>query len=676
MASKSLILALITVQLIAGTWAAKRVDAHLRARETMKRRRSQEEVLQRRDETPLDTTELFQLSEGESLIDVLETNDVVGTTVERLEETYKGIPVYDAVVTVRKTKGGQLTGDASGTLIQNIDEDLSDTKAKLTDRETLLIAVEAEGDDIEDVVNEKYSRTVYIDKKDKARLANIVSYLVDGVKRPFSIIDANSGDMLEHWQGLNTYPCCTRNYKAWGGNVKEGRITYGDMPHCLSPTIDNGTCYLENKYVRVVDMQNSFNETITETASFPCEMGYGDEVNGAYSPAIDAFFYGTVVGKMFEEWFGSTALKSRVVLRVHFGDMFQNAFWNGENTTFGDGGFMMYPLTSLDVVSHEVGHGVTEQGSNLEYRGEPGGINEAFSDIMGEAAEDYLLNSDYVTGYSIMKDLPYMREFERPENDNRSIGHVDDMNEHEDPHFSSGVYRRIWWVLTKDAGMSIRDAATVFLHANRMYWHSTASFYDCSCGTLKAALDLGHDTAPFRMAFKDVGIEDCDVDNHVFGLNNNDTQRGVLVSGTVNPVFKMETPEWADSVIVDVTTSAEKRDINIYSGAEILITVMTNGWELSDDECESAVVVAEGINHVVVPDAADQEYFFKLSVTNDTLILPEVYNHTSFNSTGPVYLNEEYMVDLTVGYTCQQNFTTDYMGTWMYSRDCGIELGF
>ncbi|XP_060559187.1 elastase-like [Ruditapes philippinarum] len=668
---KGLFLALIAGECISVTWAAKRVDAHLRARETMNRRRSQEETLQRRDETSLDTTELFQLSQGESLTDVLESDDAIGTTVERLEETYNGIPVYDAVVTVRKTKNGQLTGDASGILIQEIDKDLEDTEAKLSDIETLHIASKAEGDDLADISGSKFRRIIFTDSNNRARLANVVSYLVDGVKRPIYIIDVKNGEILKNWQGFTTYPCCERKYKAWGGNEKKGLLTYGDMPYCLTPTIINRTCYLENDYVRVVDMQNTMFENITETASFECEKGYGDNVNGAYSPAIDAFFYGTVVGKMFEEWFTSTPLKSKVVLRVHYGDLYQNAFWNGENTTFGDGGFMMYPLTSLDVVSHEVGHGVTEQGSNLEYRGESGGINEAFSDIMGEAAEDYLLNADFVTGFSIMKSLPYLREFERPEKDNMSISNVDDMTEHEDPHFSSGVYRRVWWVLIKDEGVPIRDAAGVFLYANRMYWHSTASFYDCSCGTLKAALDLGHDTAPYRRAFKDVGLEDCDISTHVFGLNNNVTQTGIHVSATVEPVFKMETPEWAETLIVDVSESSLKRDVSIDNGANILITVMTNGWENTGDECDSAVIVTSGINRVFVDDAADEKYFFRLSLSNDTFIFPEVVNNSSiyFNTTLDY---SSYLVDLTVGYTCKQNFTSDYMGTWMYNMDCDM----
>ena len=43
-----------------------------------------------------------------------------------------------------------------------------------------------------------------------------------------------------------------------------------------------------------------------------------------------------------------------------------------------------YPLTSLDVVCHEIGHTVTKwHGGEMEYRNQPGAINEAYSDIVG-----------------------------------------------------------------------------------------------------------------------------------------------------------------------------------------------------------------------------------------------------------------------------------------------------
>ena len=63
----------------------------------------------------------------------------------------------------------------------------------------------------------------------------------------------------------------------------------------------------------------------------------------------------------------------------------------------GDGYLTFYPLTGLDVVSHEISHGFTEYNSNLIYSGQSGGINESFSDMAGEASKYYVRGSnDYM----------------------------------------------------------------------------------------------------------------------------------------------------------------------------------------------------------------------------------------------------------------------------------------
>ena len=70
---------------------------------------------------------------------------------------------------------------------------------------------------------------------------------------------------------------------------------------------------------------------------------------------------------------------------VHVGTDYFNAFWNGSVMTYGDG--TPNPLTSIDIVSHEIAHGVTEWTANLVYARESGALNEAFSDIFGAAVE-------------------------------------------------------------------------------------------------------------------------------------------------------------------------------------------------------------------------------------------------------------------------------------------------
>ena len=96
---------------------------------------------------------------------------------------------------------------------------------------------------------------------------------------------------------------------------------------------------------------------------------------------------------------------------VHHGDDFNNAFWNGSWMGYGDGDGTNYSSwTTLDIVAHEMTHGVTQYSANLVYQDEPGALNESFSDIFGEMVEwaatgtnDWLIGADLVitSGYTV-----------------------------------------------------------------------------------------------------------------------------------------------------------------------------------------------------------------------------------------------------------------------------------
>lgn len=68
---------------------------------------------------------------------------------------------------------------------------------------------------------------------------------------------------------------------------------------------------------------------------------------------------------------------------------FVNAYWDGENATFGNGDCNNGPLVTLSIVGHEFTHGVTEFNSGLIYDSESGALNESYSDIFGKAVEYY-----------------------------------------------------------------------------------------------------------------------------------------------------------------------------------------------------------------------------------------------------------------------------------------------
>jgi Zn-dependent metalloprotease len=78
---------------------------------------------------------------------------------------------------------------------------------------------------------------------------------------------------------------------------------------------------------------------------------------------------------------------------VHFGQRYNNAFWNGEQMVFGDGdGELFNRFTiAIDVIGHELAHGVTQDEAALRYTLQPGALNESLSDVFGALVKQYRL---------------------------------------------------------------------------------------------------------------------------------------------------------------------------------------------------------------------------------------------------------------------------------------------
>src|SRR2546426_5219775 len=84
---------------------------------------------------------------------------------------------------------------------------------------------------------------------------------------------------------------------------------------------------------------------------------------------------------------------------VHYsedGSGYDNAFWNGQQMVFGDGDGMIFNrfTIALDVIGHELTHGVTGSEVNLVYTGEAGALNESISDVFGSLVKQYALQQD------------------------------------------------------------------------------------------------------------------------------------------------------------------------------------------------------------------------------------------------------------------------------------------
>lgn len=107
-------------------------------------------------------------------------------------------------------------------------------------------------------------------------------------------------------------------------------------------------------------------------------------------------------GATWQLWFAEYGRNSldgagmALIGTVHYQQHYDNAFWDGSQMVFGDGDGEIFGrfTASLDVISHELAHAVTQHTANLDYYGQPGALNEHISDVFGVLAKQRLLGQD------------------------------------------------------------------------------------------------------------------------------------------------------------------------------------------------------------------------------------------------------------------------------------------
>ncbi|TQM55107.1 protealysin inhibitor emfourin [Humibacillus xanthopallidus] len=94
---------------------------------------------------------------------------------------------------------------------------------------------------------------------------------------------------------------------------------------------------------------------------------------------------------------------------VHYGRNYDNAFWDGSQMVFGDGDGVIFErfTKSLDVIGHELAHGVTEHTAGLLYQGQSGALNESISDVFGVLVKQHSLGqsaeqADWLVGAELL----------------------------------------------------------------------------------------------------------------------------------------------------------------------------------------------------------------------------------------------------------------------------------
>lgn len=483
----------------------------------------------------------------DSLQFVHQHTDEKNMTHVRMQQEYAGFPVFGGYAIIHShhlaeaLRQGRRPAKMNGVVYQRLETELGfPAPSFVAQGSVALQEFKAKYSD-HTVIEEHVTPMVYINEQHQAFWAYQVSVLiqpVDGIpERPTAIIDAQTFKPFKQWNDVKTSRAQAKG-QGYGGNPRLGLWQYGVELPLLDVTRDSATstCYMRNSDVSVVDMKHEFS-ALPYSMTFICEAsltdtinawwtgdladGY-DRINGAESPANDALYIGSVIKQMYSKWYGlnvltrSNGVPMQLVMRVHCGRDYGNAFWDGKQMTFGDGNTQMYPLVTIGIGAHEISHGFTEQHSGLNYIGQSGGMNESFSDMAAQAVEFYAKGaSSWNIGGDVMKTSSrreVLRYMDVPSHDGRSIDKVDQYQEGMDVHYSSGVYNRFFYLLANQSGWNVRQAFHVMVKANMDYWTPYSNFNEGACGVLSATRDLELPVDAVKLSFDDVGInyQECE----------------------------------------------------------------------------------------------------------------------------------------------------------------------
>jgi Zn-dependent metalloprotease len=210
-------------------------------------------------------------------------------------------------------------------------------------------------------------------------------------------------------------------------------------------------------------------------------------------------------------------------IAAHVNTAYDNAYYSDTcRCMFIGDGSSFYSLGSIDVIGHEMGHGVTAATSNLTYSGESGGLNESSSDINGEVVEAYAraggkgetipaTGNDWVLGKEISKSGTPLRWMYKPSKDGSSPDAWSSTLKRLDVHYSSGPNNRAFYFLAQGSnedktsdyyskylvkapagmtGIGLDKAYRIWFRANTTKFTSSTNYADARAKMIEAAQEL------------------------------------------------------------------------------------------------------------------------------------------------------------------------------------------
>ncbi|TDD18137.1 M4 family peptidase [Kribbella turkmenica] len=394
------------------------------------------------------TAATLGLASGE----VLKVRDVVkdpdGTEYVRYDRTYNGLPVV----------GGDLIVKRKGEAIRQVTYNRGAKSVGVATQPTLprsaALATAARAAEFKATGN-KGSLVVFVTEAKPVLAYDVVTTGVKADQTPsvlHSYIDAKTGAVLAQTDEIKT---------GTGNSMYSGTVSIGTSgSYTMSDPSRGGN--------HTTDLNGATSGSGT-TFTDPDDTWGNGATSNRQTAGVDAHYGAQLTWDYYKNVHGRNGIWNNGQgsrSRVHYGNAYVNAFWDGSQMTYGDGAGNARPLTSIDVAGHEMSHGVTEATANLNYFGDAGGLNESTSDIFGTATEFSANNSsdpgDYLIGekININGNGTPLRYMDKPSKDGRSYDCWSSAVGGADPHYSSGPLNHWFYLASEGTGSKVIGGVT------------------------------------------------------------------------------------------------------------------------------------------------------------------------------------------------------------------------
>lgn len=494
----------------------------------------------------LDASQINAFSPPSDVKQVGVHNLGAGRSSERFQQTIKGAEVLGGQLSLIRDTSGRVTA-VIGSHYPGL---LSTNTVKLKPAQAQAIAAAKIG-------GAGAWKTKLMIHPDTGRQFYMVENRRDD-SRWFHWVDAEDGNIINRYDGLTT-----GSGIGVDGVVKDNLDTTGTLQDGYMLTSADGrqTTYDAGNRNRLpgavlIDSDDIWDDAGNKSPSHPA--------------LVDAHFFANVTDDYYQttHMFDWTEYYSQgMVSSAHVQRRYNNAYWNGSQMAYGDGdGNNFVELSGdLDVVGHELSHGVTEATSNLIYQNESGALNEAFSDIMGTAIEYYYGTGNWTIGEDITVGSNGIRNMADPGEDGDPSHYADrytGTGDNGGVHINSGIANHWFYLLvnggqnsdpayasgTNVGGIGLAAAEQV-AYLGFTALNATADF--CAARASTIAISAG-DAANVADAWDEVGVDDalCTVSGGGGGV-------GPVISSVASQVINARRGNFRITWTTDVSADSE-----------------------------------------------------------------------------------------------------------------------